>query len=157
MQMRLDKARFPFLRPNLPAFLMDPNTGTNQPEQLLGLCFVLPAAESDPEKEEVFSTTFFPCGRSGEAGVIPVCAPFFRIIQWPSSLTTACCAYAEKKYTGIREKDYAFIRFSRGIGASLFIQDKLLGQACASYTQFGHFSISLKALPVPAAAGAAWR
>lgn len=62
---------------------------------------------------------------------------------------TACAAYAEKVYTAILEKDYAFIRFSRGIGAALFIQDRLLGRACASYTQFGHFSISPQGPPCP--------
>ncbi|MCA5962275.1 ROK family protein [Blautia sp. RD014234] len=57
---------------------------------------------------------------------------------------TACFAYAEKVYTQISEKDFAFINFGKGIGATLFIRNEMLGHACASYTQFGHYSINPK-------------
>ncbi len=148
MQMRLDKAPSDSYAQICRTFLMDQILEQIRPEQLLGLCFVLPAM-IDPEKEEVFSTTFSLAGDQGEAGVIPCLRSLFPDYAVAVLNDTACCAYAEKIYTGIREKDYAFIRFSRGIGASLFIQDKLLGQACASYTQFGHFSISPEVPPCP--------
>lgn len=109
--------------------------------QLLGICFVLPAM-IDPEKETVFSTTISLEQDQGETGVIPLLRETFSSYAAAVLNDTACAAYAEKVYTAILEKDYAFIRFSRGIGAALFIQDRLLGRACASYTQFGHFSIS---------------
>lgn len=116
--------------------------------QLLGLCFVLPAM-IDPEKETVFSTTISLEQDQGEAGVIPLLRETFSSYAQAILNDTACAAYAEKVYTAIPEKDYAFIRFSRGIGAALFIQDRLLGRACASYTQFGHFSISPQGPPCP--------
>ncbi|WP_455619938.1 ROK family transcriptional regulator [Eisenbergiella sp.] len=116
--------------------------------QLLGLCFVLPAM-IDPEKETVFSTTISLEQDQGEAGVIPLLRETFSSYAQAILNDTACAAYAEKVYTSIPEKDYAFIRFSRGIGAALFIQDRLLGRACASYTQFSHFSISPQGPPCP--------
>lgn len=116
--------------------------------QLLGICFVLPAM-IDPEKETVFSTTISLAKDQGETGVIPLLRETFSSYAAAVLNDTACAAYAEKVYTAILEKDYAFIRFSRGIGAALFIQDRLLGRACASYTQFGHFSISPQGPPCP--------
>ena len=116
--------------------------------QLLGICFVLPAM-IDPEKETVFSTTISLAQDQGETGVIPLLRETFSSYAAAVFNDTACAAYAEKIYTAILEKDYAFIRFSRGIGAALFIQDRLLGRACASYTQFGHFSISPQGPPCP--------
>lgn len=86
MQMRLDKAPSDSYSQICRTFLMDQILEQIRPEQLLGLCFVLPAM-IDPEKEEVFSTTFSLAGDQGEAGVIPVCALFFRIMRWRSSMT----------------------------------------------------------------------
>lgn len=148
LQMRLDKAPSDSYARICHTFLTEQILEQIRPGQLLGLCFVLPAM-IDPEKEEVFSTTFSLANDQGEAGVIPYLRTLFSDYAVAVLNDTACCAYAEKIYTGIREKDYAFIRFSRGIGASLFIQDKLLGQACASYTQFGHFSLSPEGPPCP--------
>lgn len=116
--------------------------------QLLGLCFVLPAM-IDPEKETVYSTTISLAQDGGEAGVLPLLRETFSDYAQAVLNDTACAAYAEKVYTAIPEKDFAFIRFSRGIGAALFIQDRLLGRACASYIQFGHFSISPQGPPCP--------
>lgn len=148
LQIRLDKAPSDSYARICHTFLTEQLLEQIRPGQLLGLCFVLPAM-IDPEKEEVFSTTFSLANDQGEAGVIPYLRTLFSDYAVAVLNDTACCAYAEKIYTGIREKDYAFIRFSRGIGASLFIQDKLLGQACASYTQFGHFSLSPEGPPCP--------
>ncbi|MFQ9636968.1 MAG: ROK family transcriptional regulator [Eisenbergiella sp.] len=148
MQERLEKASSDSYARLCRSFLTGQILERIRPEQILGLCFVLPAM-IDPEKEEVFSTTFPLDNDQGEAGVLPFLRSLFSDYAVAVLNDTACCAYAEKIYTGIREKDYAFIQFSRGIGASLFIQDKLLGQACASYTQFGHFSISPEGPPCP--------
>lgn len=130
------------------AFLEDTILTCIHREQLLGLCFVLPAM-IDPEKETVFSTTFSLEQDQGEAGVIALLRHTFSGYAAAILNDTACAAYAEKVYTAISEKDYAFIHFSRGIGAALFIRDELLGRACASYTQFGHFSISPQGPPCP--------
>lgn len=109
------------------------------PEKLLGICIVVPAM-IDPDTREIFSTSFHLPDRT-ESDIVGELAATFR--EYPVALLndTACTAYAEKVYTGIREKDFAFINFSRGIGATLFIQDTMLGKATASYTQFGHYSI----------------
>ena len=54
---------------------------------------------------------------------------------------TACFAYAEKVYTSLKENNFAFINFNRGIGATLFIEGNMLGKASGSFTQFGHYSV----------------
>lgn len=109
------------------------------PEELLGICIVVPAM-IDPDTREIISTTFHLPDRR-ETDLVKELSDVFR--DYPTALLndTACTAYAEKVYTGIQEKDFAFINFSRGIGATLFIQNVMLGNATASYTQFGHYSI----------------
>lgn len=109
-------------------------------EKLLGVCVVVPAM-IDPDAREIFSTTFHLPEKKEVDLVGELMAAFS---EYPLTLLndTACTAYAEKVYTGIQEKDFAFINFSRGIGATLFIQDTMLGKATASYTQFGHYSIN---------------
>lgn len=109
--------------------------------QLLGICFILPAM-LDPTQRTAFSTAVRLEYDGGGEGVFSRLAEAFPEYAMAVLNDTACAAYAEKVYTGITEKDFAFIRFDRGIGAALFIQDRLLGDACASHTQFGHFSIS---------------
>ena len=54
---------------------------------------------------------------------------------------TACYSYAEKVYGNIKEKNFAFLNFGRGIGATLFTEGSMLGTASGSSTQFGHYSI----------------
>ena len=46
---------------------------------------------------------------------------------------------AEKVYTSLKENNFAFINFNRGIGATLFIEGNMLGKASGSFTQFGHY------------------
>ncbi|WP_020613342.1 ROK family transcriptional regulator [Sediminispirochaeta bajacaliforniensis] len=55
---------------------------------------------------------------------------------------TACYAYAEKVFANITEENFAFINFNQGIGASLFIEGRMLGKANGAFTQFGHYSIN---------------
>lgn len=108
-------------------------------EKLLGVCIVVPAM-IDPDAREIFATTLPLLDNSG-GNLIEHLEKTFR--GYPLALLndTACFAYAEKVYTHIKEKDFAFINFDVGIGATLFIQDTMLGKATASYTQFGHYSI----------------
>ncbi|EOS81982.1 hypothetical protein C817_00153 [Dorea sp. 5-2] len=108
-----------------------------QREQLLGICVVVPAM-IDPDKREIFSTTL----NLPEKSFVEDIQQAFSKFSVNILNDTACFAYAEKVYTHIPEKDFAFINFSKGIGATLFIRNKMLGQACASYTQFGHYSIN---------------
>ncbi len=130
-------------------FLESGLTGKEAPGgELLGLCFVLPAM-IDPEREEVFSTTFSLEQDGGGQGVIAALRKRFAGYTVAVLNDTACAAYAEKIYTRITEKDFAFIRFSQGIGAALFVGNRLLGGACASHVQFGHVSISPLGPPCP--------
>lgn len=107
-----------------------------QREQLLGICIVVPAM-IDSDKREIFSTTL----NLSENNFVEEIQRVFSDFSVNILNDTACFAYAEKVYTQIAEKDFAFINFSKGIGATLFIQNKMLGHACASHTQFGHYSI----------------
>lgn len=107
--------------------------------QILGICVVVPAM-IDPDQKEIFATTLYLSpGKS---------VHFLKDLRtafsgYPLAILndTACAAYAEKVYTRISYPDFAYINFQHGIGAALFIQNQLLGQATASYTQFGHYSI----------------
>lgn len=47
----------------------------------------------------------------------------------------------KKVYGNIKEKNFAFLNFGRGIGATLFTEGSMLGTASGSFTQFGHYSI----------------
>lgn len=107
--------------------------------QILGVCIVVPAM-IDLEKREIFATTLYlsPGGNQNLLKELQTA-----LSDYPVTILndTACAAYAEKIYTKIPQPDFAYINFQHGIGAALFIQNQLLGQATASYTQFGHYSI----------------
>lgn len=109
------------------------------PEVLLGVCIVVPAM-IDPDAKEIYATTFTLPSKE-DYDVVEALADKFHAYPVALLNDTACNAYAEKIYAGVHEKDFAFIHFSRGIGATLFIQDSMIGKATASYTQFGHYSI----------------
>ncbi len=110
-------------------------------QQLLGISIVIPAM-IDGEREEIFSTTLNPSLLTPDT--ISILRRNFS--QFPVALLndTACTAYAEKIYARVSEQDFAFINFDKGIGATLFIRNVMLGQATASYTQFGHYSVNPK-------------
>lgn len=111
-------------------------------ERLLGVCIVVPAM-IDPDNKEIYSTTLH-FQREEDTNLIKELSSAFR--KYPLAILndTACTAYAEKVYANVQEKDFAFINFSRGIGAALFIDNSILGKATASYTQLGHYSIDPK-------------
>lgn len=107
--------------------------------QILGVCIVVPAM-IDREKKEIFATTL----NLSPGGNQSLMAELHEALSdYPVAILndTACAAYAEKIYTKIPQPDFAYINFQHGIGAALFIQNQLLGQATASYTQFGHYSL----------------
>ena len=108
-------------------------------EQFLGICVVVPAM-IDPDKREIFATTL----NLPEKDFVGQLQQAFSGFPVALLNDTACFAYAEKVYTQIMEKDFAFINFGKGIGATLFIHNEMLGRASASYTQFGHYSIDPK-------------
>lgn len=54
---------------------------------------------------------------------------------------TACFAYAESVFTQIEDRHFAYINVSKGVGACLFSDGKMLRGAGAMATQFGHYSI----------------
>ena len=110
-----------------------------QKEQLLGICMVVPAM-IDPDRKEIFATTLNLPGKDF-VGELKRAFPDVSIALLND---TACFAYAEKVYAQVAERDFAFINFGKGIGATLFIRDEMLGRACASHTQFGHYSIDPK-------------
>ncbi|MFT4008089.1 MAG: ROK family transcriptional regulator [Lacrimispora sp.] len=110
-----------------------------QKEQLLGICMVVPAM-IDPDRKEIFATTLNLPGKDF-VGELKRAFPDVSVALLND---TACFAYAEKVYAQVAERDFAFINFGKGIGATLFIRDEMLGRACASHTQFGHYSIDPK-------------
>ncbi len=108
--------------------------------KILGCCLVLPGM-IDSMHNVLYSTTLGihdTDARHLYSQVHLACKEYpLAVLQ-----DTACYAYAEKVYTKINEMNYAFINFNLGIGATLFIQGKMLGKANGSFTQFGHYSIN---------------
>ncbi|QHQ60516.1 ROK family protein [Anaerocolumna sedimenticola] len=107
-------------------------------EQILGVCVVV-SAMIDAVNEEIYSTTLS-LPKSEGMNLIASLKSTFR--EFPVAILedTACSAYAEKVYARVTEPDFAFINFSRGIGATLFIRNKMVGKANGASTQFGHYT-----------------
>ena len=110
------------------------------PQRILGICVVV-SAMIDAVRNEIYSTTLS-LGPGGSGNLIHDLS--FAFPEYPVALLedTACYAYAEKIYTQVREKNFAFINFGRGIGATIFIEGNMLGKASGSVTQFGHYSVN---------------
>lgn len=111
------------------------------PDQIIGICFIVPAM-IDLDREEIYSTTL-PLSDAEAAQIIPELKNLFADFHAAVLNDTACLAYAEKVYGPVEEEDFAFINFDRGIGATLFIHNQMLGKASAFYTQFGHISVDM--------------
>lgn len=109
------------------------------PKQVLGICVVV-SAMIDAAHNEVYSTTLSLPSMGKEN---PIDALRNAFPEYPVAFLedTACYAYAEKVYAGITEKNFAFLNFGRGIGATLFIEGQMLGKASGAFTQFGHYSV----------------
>lgn len=106
--------------------------------QICGICFVIPAM-IDPARETVYTTSVRMTEKES-ADLIPELKLLFPEFPVAVLNDTACLAYSEKIYTPVIEKDFVFINFDRGIGASIFLDGEILGRASASYTQFGHYT-----------------
>lgn len=108
-------------------------------KQILGICIVVPAM-LDIQNKKLISTVLNhnAYGTSDLLGEIQNVFSDFPVAVLND---TACASYAEKSYTQIDQKDFVYINFQHGIGAALFINNQLLGNATSSYTQFGHYSI----------------
>ncbi|MDD6573382.1 MAG: ROK family transcriptional regulator [Thermoflexaceae bacterium] len=109
-------------------------------KRILGICVVV-SAMIDAAHNEVYSTTLslLDTERENLIDSLRVAFPEFSVALLED---TACYSYAEKIYAGIEEKNFAFLNFSRGIGATLFIEGNMLGKASGSFTQFGHYSLN---------------
>ena len=112
------------------------------PKRILGICVVV-SAMIDAVRNEIYSTTLS-LGPGGGGNLIHELS--FAFPDYPVALLedTACYAYAEKIYTQVKEKNFAFINFGRGIGATIFIEGNMLGKASGSVTQFWHYSVTPK-------------
>lgn len=109
-------------------------------KRILGICVVV-SAMIDAVHNEVYSTTLsLPNSeRENLIDALRVAFPEFPVAFLED---TACYSYAEKVYGKINENNFAFLNFSRGIGATLFIEGNMLGKASGSFTQFGHYSLN---------------
>ncbi len=107
--------------------------------QVLGVCVIV-SAMIDSFHEEIYSTTLSLPKSEGMNLIASLKSTF---PEFPVAILedTACSAYAEKVYARVTEPDFAFINFSRGIGATLFIRNKMVGKADGASTQFGHYSV----------------
>lgn len=114
-------------------------------EPLLGVIIVVPAM-IDTIRQEIYTTTLNQEALSDSYSFSNLQSAFQPL---PVAILndTACTAYAEKIYARVSESDFVFINFDKGIGATLFIQDSMLGKATASYTQFGHYSVDPNGKP----------
>ncbi len=108
-------------------------------EQLLGVCVIVPAM-IDTDCREIYAVTLDQA-HIGEHPLLKSLQDIFSDVPAAIFNDTACAGYAEKVFAGISQSDFAYINFQHGIGAALFIQNRLLGNATASYTQFGHYSV----------------
>ncbi|MDD3279335.1 MAG: ROK family transcriptional regulator [Lachnospiraceae bacterium] len=107
-------------------------------ECILGIC-VSVSAMIDAVHEEIYSTTLS-LKKSDDINLIRELRHLFPAFPVAILEDTACYAYAEKVYTHIEEDNFAFINFGRGIGATIFINGMMLGNASGAVTQFGHYS-----------------
>lgn len=105
--------------------------------RILGLCVIVPAMV-DEKRHKLISTVLH---LDEEDKVIDRLRQ--TIDEYPIAILndTACFAYAECIYSGIQEKEFAYININRGVGAVLMNRGEMLRGANGMTTQFGHFSI----------------
>ena len=108
-------------------------------DRILGICVVI-SAMIDASSNEVYSTTLNLSSMESSQIINSLKTAF---PGYPVDILndTACYSYAEKIYGNIREKNFAFLNFGQGIGATLFTEGNMLGTASGSFIQFGHYSI----------------
>ncbi len=105
--------------------------------RLMGVCIIVPGIVDDL-RGRIKSTVL---GIDFEAPVVQQLTEM--MVGYPLCILndTACFAYAESVFTRIEDPFYAYINVSRGVGACLFADGKMLRGAGGMSTQFGHFSI----------------
>jgi transcriptional regulator of PTS gene len=104
---------------------------------IIGTCIIL-SAMIDRASHKIISTTLHLDPEE------PVVETIRRILpDEPLAFLndTACLAYAEKYYSSIEDNPFAFINLDQGIGAAIFVDGKLFGDASGMQTQFGHYSV----------------
>ena len=114
--------------------LMQPQIGN---AHLMGICMIVPGIIDDV-RARIDSTVL-------EIGFDNLIVEELRkaFQGYPLCLLndTACYAYAESCFTRIEDPFFAYINVSKGVGACLFADGKMLRGAGGMATQFGHFSI----------------
>lgn len=105
--------------------------------RLLGVSIIIPGIV-DGERRRILSTVI---GVGFEDSVVARLEKALKGYPVCILNDTACFAYAESVFTHIDEAYYAYINVSKGVGACLFADGKMLRGAGAMATQFGHFSI----------------
>lgn len=105
--------------------------------RLLGVCIVVPGMV-DAKNKSILSTVI---GVSAQDNVVQRLAEHFCNYSLSILNDTACFAYAERMFARITEPSFAYINISKGVGACLFEEGRMLRGAGAMATQFGHYSI----------------
>lgn len=109
-------------------------------DRILGICVIISAMID--KKSKAFYTTTLPISENDQANLIKELGSVFKSFPIALLNDTACYAYAEKVYIKVPETDFAFINFGHGIGATLFIDNEMIGNAGGGSTQFGHYSVN---------------
>lgn len=107
-------------------------------ERILGICVVV-SAMIDIKHDMFYSTTLNMSAAQQAVLIKDIKAAFQNFVVILLN-DTACYAYAEKIFAKVSETDFAFINFGQGIGATLFIDNEMVGHAGGASTQFGHYS-----------------
>ena len=105
--------------------------------RIMGVCVIIPGIV-DEERKSIFSTVI---GVGYDDPVVERLSA--ALSDYPVCFLndTACFAYAERIFTPVREPYFAYVNVSKGVGACLFAEGRMLRGAGAMATQFGHFSI----------------
>lgn len=105
--------------------------------RMMGVCIIIPGIV-DEERKSIFSTVI---GVGYDDPVVERLSA--ALSDYPVCFLndTACFAYAERIFTPVREPYFAYVNVSKGVGACLFAEGRMLRGAGAMATQFGHFSI----------------
>lgn len=109
-------------------------------DRILGICVV--ASAMIDIKHNMFYSTTLRISETGQSNLIKELKDTFNEFTVILLNDTACYAYAEKSYANVTETDFAFINFGFGIGATLFIDNEMVGHAGGASTQFGHYSLN---------------
>lgn len=105
--------------------------------RIMGVCIIVPGIVNE-ERKRIFSTVI---GVGYDNPVVERLSS--ALSDYPVCFLndTACFAYAERVFTPVREPYFAYVNVSKGVGACLFSEGKMLRGAGAMATQFGHYSI----------------